>query len=264
MSRLAVAVAGLMVLAVLGAVWAAQAPPGSRPLEPLVRVLAESDDVAVQRDVLGGMHEALQGRRHVAAPRGWSAVYRKLAASTDPEVRQKALVLSLLFGDAQALESLRQTAADPKAAEADRRSALEALIEKRPDGLLPLLRELLTDRHVRGLALRGLAAFDDPSTPALILGHYATFSDAEKADAVQTLASRPKYALALLGAMGRGQVRRRDLSPFVARQILSLNDRAVTDELNKVWGSIRPPARDRAALLARYKKLADADALKKA
>src|SRR4051812_35404019 len=109
MSRLAAAVAGLTGVGGVGSGGGAKAPPGSRPLEPLVRVLAESDDVAVQRDVLGGMHEALQGRRHVAAPRGWSAVYRKLAASTDPEVRQKALVLSLLFGDAQALESLRKT-----------------------------------------------------------------------------------------------------------------------------------------------------------
>src|SRR5205085_11526556 len=33
---------------------------------------------------------------------------------------------------------------------------------------------------------------------------------------------------------------------------------------NKVWGSIRPPSRDRAALLARYKNLATPDALKRA
>jgi putative heme-binding domain-containing protein len=233
-------------------------------LVPLVRVLNASNDAALQRDILRGMVEALQGRRQVAAPKGWSAVYKKLAASKDAEVREKALVLSVLFGDPQALADLRKTAADPKADGDARRRALETLVEKRANNLLPLLRDLLADRTMRGPALRGLAAFSDPGTPALILGRYASFSDADKADAVATLASRPAYARALLDAMEKGKVPRRDLSPFVARQILGLGDKELTARLNKVWGSIRQTAKDRAILLARYRALVKPAALKKA
>jgi hypothetical protein len=90
------------------------AGPGSafgakdRPLAPLVRLLATTDDAGVQRDVLRGMWEALRGRRAVREPEGWPAVYRKLSASKDAEVRELATALAVLFGDPQALEVLRQ------------------------------------------------------------------------------------------------------------------------------------------------------------
>ena len=118
-----------------------------------------------------------------------------------------------MFGDSEAAATLRKTTADPKAAESVRRAALQTLVEAKAAGL-PLLRELLADRVMRGPALRALAAFSDPDTPALILKHYHEFTDAEKADAVATLASRPAYAAALLEAMARGEVPTRDLRPL--------------------------------------------------
>jgi putative membrane-bound dehydrogenase-like protein len=234
------------------------------PLDTLALFLARSTKQEASRDVLRGMCDALQGRRNVKAPKDWAEVYQKLAASKDAEVREKALVLSVLFGSSKALLALRKTAADPKAREAERRRALQTLVEKRPADLIPLLRDLLADRVMRGPALRGLAAFDDPKTPALILRHYASFSAADKIDAVATLASRPRYALALLDAMEQGKIPRRDLSAFTARQLLLFKDKALSDRLGKVWGSIRAPSRDLAALLARYKKLVTPAALKKA
>jgi putative heme-binding domain-containing protein len=236
----------------------------SRRLLPLVRILDSSDDESEQLDVLRGMHEALQGRRTVTAPEGWSEVYRKLAESKNAEVREKVLQLSVLFGDPQALAALRKTAADPKADVTARRNALQTLIEKRPADLPPLLRELVRDRVLRGLALRGLASYSDAETPALILEHYGSFSDAEKADAIATLTSRPKYALALLDAMEKGRVPRRDLSAFTVRQLLTFNDKNLADRLTKVWGSIRAPSQEKAAQLAKYKAMVPPDVLKKA
>src|SRR5947209_16412432 len=60
-----------------------------RPLDALVRVLAQSDDVAVQKDILRGMSDALTGRRSVTAPAGWSALHRTLSVSKDAEVRER-------------------------------------------------------------------------------------------------------------------------------------------------------------------------------
>jgi putative heme-binding domain-containing protein len=236
----------------------------SSALVLLVGVLNSTSDASVHRDILRGMCDALQGRRNVKAPKGWAAVYKKLAASKDVDVREKALTLSVLFGNSQALLALRKAAADARADEAARRRALQTLVEKRPADLLPLLRDLLADKAMRGPALRGLAALDDPETPALVLGRYTSLSDAEKSDAVATLASRPRYALALLEAMEKGKVPRRDLSAFTARQLLLFKDKTLTEKLGKVWGSIRSPSRDLAASLARYKKLVTPGDLKKA
>jgi putative heme-binding domain-containing protein len=64
--------------------------------------------------------------------------------------------------------------------------------------------------------------------------------------------------------MGRGEVPTGDLSAFTARQLLSFNDKNISDKLTKVWGSIRPTAGDKTKLLARYLTLTPPDALKKA
>ncbi len=251
---------GLMVL-LLGAALGAPAPP--KALKPLVNILLTTDDAAIQRDVLAGMIEALQGRR-LAAPDGWAQVKDKLAKSASPEVREKTVLLSVMFGDPEAAAALRKTAADPRAEDESRRAALQTLVEAKAPGLPPLLRDLLADRVMRGSALRALAAFNDPQTPAIILKHYKDYTDAEKADAVATLASRPAYALVLLDAMERGDVPTRDLSAFTARQLLSLNDKKLSDKLTKVWGVIRPASADKTKLLSHYLALTPPDALKKA
>lgn len=256
--------ASLLLIGVLS-ISAADPPKVASPaLAPLVRILAETNDAAVQLDVLRGMCAALGGRRSILAPEGWSRVHRKLSESKNSEVRAKVLQLSVLFGDPQALATLRRTAESPKADTATRRSALQTLIEKRPPDLLPLLRKLIGDRTVRSTVLRGLAFYNDPQIPQWILEHFADFSDTEKADAIATLASRPAYALALLDAMEKNRVPRRDLSAFTARQLLAFKNKELTERLTKVWGTVRPPAADKTLLLAKYKAMVPADALKKA
>ena len=64
--------------------------------------------------------------------------------------------------------------------------------------------------------------------------------------------------------MQRGEVPTRDLSAFTARQLLSLNDKNLSEKLTKVWGVIRPPSGDKTKLLAHYLSLTPPDALKKA
>jgi len=242
---------------------AAPADTPSPSLKPLVNVLLTTDDAAVQRDVLQGMIDALQGRR-LSPPEGWARVKEKLGGSANAEVREKTLLLSVMFGDPDATAALRQTAAEPKADGAARQTALQTLVEAKAPDLPPLLRGLLTDPAMRGPALRAFGAFSDPQTPATILKHYKEYTDAEKADAVATLASRPAYAEALLDAMGRGEVPTRDLSAFTARQLLTFNDKGLSERLARVWGVIRPAGADKTKLLAHYLALTPPDALKKA
>lgn len=64
--------------------------------------------------------------------------------------------------------------------------------------------------------------------------------------------------------MQRGDVPTRDLSAFTARQLLSLNDKNLSEKLTKVWGVIRPASADKTKLLSHYLALTPPDALKKA
>src|SRR5688500_7056888 len=81
----------------------------------------------------------------------------------------------------------------------------------------------------------------DAAAPPVILSRYDSFTAAEKADAVATLAARPAWALALLEAVEKGSVPPGDLSVVTVRQLSAFGDKAIDEKLKKVWGSVRPP-----------------------
>jgi hypothetical protein len=138
-------------------------------LAPLLALVAESDDAALQRDILAGIREGLRGRKRVPMPEGWSAAYARLSKSGDPVVREHALGLALSFGDPQAVGQLERTMLDASAPADERRRAMQALAESRATNLAPTLHQLLSDSDVRGDAIRALAAYPHRRTPALLL-----------------------------------------------------------------------------------------------
>jgi putative membrane-bound dehydrogenase-like protein len=227
----------------------------------LIALLTRESDPIVHRDVLRGLQSVYEGWRQAPMPDGWGTAYEKLTHSPNTEVRRRTLSLAVLFGDDKAVLHLRKILADPKAELDARQHALSTLLDKKDPQLLPLLFGLLDDQDLRGAALRSLAAYQDEATPRMILTRYATFSNGEKADAIQTLASRPSYALDLLNAVEQGKVARRDLSAFTVRQLMALRNKQIDAKLAKVWGTIRPASQQKAKLMARYKRLLTSDFL---
>jgi putative membrane-bound dehydrogenase-like protein len=223
-------------------------------LNLLAETLATAGD-AERKDLLTGTREGLQGRKNVVLPKDWPAAYEKLAASRDAEVRESATVLAVIFGDPVALANLKKIAASANAALAERKSALQTLIDKRIEGLPELLFELLKEKPLRAAALRGLATVPHEKTAERILAVYTTLNAEEKADAIATLASRKEYALALLDAVEKKAVPSADVSAFVARQLYAINDAALTERLRKVWGEVRESAPQKQEQIAQYKKL---------
>ena len=127
----------------------------------------------------------------------------ELVSRRDADVIEQALLLGLDVDEPKAIGVLRRLALDPKTPLEERSRMLAALVERR----VPKLADgpSGSDRgraELRGLALRSLAAYDDPATPAIILRHFAEYSPAEREDAIATLAARPSWAMALLEALG--------------------------------------------------------------
>ncbi len=213
------------------------------------------------REILDGVLEAVQGLKRARMPRGWPEVSRPLAERGDAEVRAKAAALGLLFGDPAAESGLRTVVEDRSAAPDARQFALQNLVDRRTTGLAPLLVRLLDDPALRGPAIRALAAYNDPATPGTLLKRYAALSPAERDDAIATLASRPAWASSLLDAIRSGIVPRRDVNTTIARQILGFGDPKLTASLESSWGALRPTAKDKAPLIAKYKAILQSDAL---
>ena len=238
--------------------------PDTSGTSAVVELLAQIDEAELQLDLLKGLQDALQGKRNQPMPKPWPAAYAKLAKSDNAEVRQRARVVALIFGDPQAVAELRKLVSDTSAAPEKRREALETLADKHAPDLAPLLRELIADRTVRREALRGLGAYDDPQTPAAILKNYAQFDADERHDALNTLVARPAYALALVEALERKALPTQDVSAYTARQLQALGDAKLTERMEKVWGTIRETNSDKKAQIAQFKSWLTPDFVKKA
>ena len=236
----------------------------SEVLDRLTREITLSN-VQYQRDILRGMREALAGRSDVKMPTSWQHLLPQLRLlKADPSVFDLAVDVGLIFHDPSAISTLRSRVADEGLSAEIRRSAIERLAAYRIPDVTSDFRTVLSDAAVRGSAIRALAAYSDSKTPPAILKAYPSLTAAEKADAVQTLASRPAFALALLDAVEKGAVPKADVTAFTARQIQALNNKPVSDRLAAVWGTVRPASATRAAQAEKYRKLLTADALKAA
>jgi putative heme-binding domain-containing protein len=226
--------------------------------------MADSTARSFKNGVLRGFLEAEIGHRHVPKPSSWTKAFPAIVGDKQDINHELALDLGCLFDDELALDRVRKIALDPAAKPASRQHALQTLIFKQEPDLFVLLKGLLTDKVLRGDAIRGLATFKDEGIPRLLLDHYASFTDLEKADVVQTLASRPAYALALLDAITKGQVKRTDVSAYTARQMAELKNKEVSDRVAKVWGAVRSTSQEKIAQMAKYKSMLTPDFLKSA
>jgi putative membrane-bound dehydrogenase-like protein len=229
-----------------------------KALEMLVEGLGEANRLEQQLAFLRGMNRALVGIRKIAPPATWAAVYAQLQKSRNPEVLQQARALAVTFGDQHAVQQMRAIAMKRQAATDERKQALKSLLGAGVKDLAPDLQALVGDPALRGAALRGLAGYDDPGTAAVILRAYPTLPPAQKRDALATLCSRPAYAQALLGAVGKKDVPATDLSADLVRQIRNLRQPALDKRLAAVWGTVRDSGADKAKLIAQYKKLLQA------
>ena len=230
-------------------------PDVPKVLGGLFLVLGKTSDAGVQIDVLRGIREGLAGKKDLAVSPLWGATLAKLRESPDANVRRQAEAVAVLFGDGDAITMLTRRATDPKAAADDRRAAIELLLTHKELDFAKTLRGMLDDPAVRRAAIRGLATFPDAETPAAILKAYPRFTPEEKLDAVQTLAARVSWANALFDAIEKKALPRSDVPVTAARQILALNNKALSGRLERVWGKITPASKERAALMKKWKEI---------
>ena len=219
----------------------------------LVKAITETRSAEHQLAYLRGIQDGLKGKRQFPMPAEWAATARELARAPSADLRNQAQTLGVLFGDKNAFAALRAVIADPKAAPGARVAAVVSLVDARDGELVPVLHGLVADPAVRAAAVRGLAAFDDPNTPAVLLKAYPSFSTAEKRDALATLSARPGYAKALMGAVADKIVPATDVSAETVRQLRNLGDAALDKQIADLWGVIRDTPADRKRLIGEWK-----------
>jgi putative membrane-bound dehydrogenase-like protein len=236
----------------------------SHDLARTVQVLKATDDPQIQVQMLRAIQTALSSQRQVDPPGQWWPVASKLIDSPHSEIRLRALLLSLTFGEPSAEVGVRMVVTDTKASVSDRREALSALVQAKGGELGEFLQRLLDDRDLREVAIHALAEGNDPATPGDLIEHFQSFNAEQKRGAIATLSSRRDWALQMLQAVGDGKLARGDLDALTIRQLGQLGDPQIDATVKKVWGTIRPASADRVQLLPKYKAELTPQALAKA
>jgi putative membrane-bound dehydrogenase-like protein len=216
-----------------------------------------ADQVAI------GMAKALNGWQKAKPPSGWSNFANRFAKSESKEVIGAMQSLRLVFGDGRAVVEMIKLAEDGNADAEARRQALRSLLSSRPADLTAILFKLLGDRAMVREAIRGLAQFEHPDAPKQILNRSRGFNPAERGEMINTLASRPSYAKALLSAVRDKTVAASEISAFHARQIRSFDDDALNQELSETWGDVRGTAEDKRKLMDQLRGDLSAEAIEK-
>ena len=209
-----------------------------------------------RRDLLAGILDGLDGLgiQNPDIATNWNSTYAALRKDPASEVHELAIRLALRFNDPVALKQLNDRAGDRSAATDVRRSAIKALIDKGSDDMAPLLFSLLDDAPVGDLAIRGLARCEHPDIADRLIKRHPSFDAGARRDAVQTLASRPEWATALLDAVDAGTIDKADISAFAARQMQNLGDKKLTARLQETWGDLRSPSKDKARAIETFRK----------
>ena len=239
----------------------------SDKVEEGLRLIAQqltSIDAARVTEILEGTLQGLEGRRGITAPKGWRNTYTKLQDSTSDSVVELSTQLALVLGDTDAITSLRERIADSGYPVSKRASALNALLSQTTPDIEGDLLALVSDKPLRKHALKGLAKYNATETVNAILENYKQFDSSEKQAALQTLASRKSWGLKLVQAAEAKEIPQTDLTAFTVRQLRSLGDPQISEQLTSLWGEVRDTPRDRAKKISNLKSWLTAEALRNA
>ncbi len=211
--------------------------------------------------VVTGMAKALNGWQKASAPVNWTSFAKQFEKSESKELIGDMQALRLVFGDGRAVEELTKLVDDTNADAEARRQALRSLLKSRPAEFAPTLVKLLGDRAMVREAIRGLSQFEHIDAPKQILNRAKSFGPAERIEMINTLASRPSYAKALLAAIRDKTIAPSEVSAFHARQIRSFDDEAMNMELAETWGEVRVTAEDKKKLMEQFRTELHSDAI---
>ena len=233
-------------------------------LELLARHLAKPISDTVSHDLLTGILQGVEGKRKLTMPESWQKAFDRLSQSDDSRLQDQIIRLAVVFEDQRALSQLRQIANDTQKPDERRRLAIDALVSQRVDGFDHDLLQLLEQPAIRSAVIRGLASYQSPQTPRVILEQYNRMSANDRQNAQLTLASRKPWAKALLDAIDSKQIDANEITAYTARQIQSLGDDELTKDLAQHWGGLRETSKDKTKQIQSIKRWLTTEKLEQA
>ena len=196
-------------------------------------LLDASPDKASTELLLKGFEEAYKGRSLAGLPDQLvAAIARSGGGSTALKLRQ---------GEADAIKlAIDQVEAGQGSAD-DRLQYLQIFGEvRRPEFIPVLLKVVASEKNAElvSAALTALQAFDDLRVGQSVVKSLQGIPADARLVAETLLGSRPVWAIELLEAVDRGDLKSDDVSETALRKILMHDDSRITELVTKHWGSV--------------------------
>lgn len=237
------------------------AEPTPENLAALTKLLETAPGVAEKKIVLDGINAAFAGRSIRGLPKELAAAMLT-AASGDPK-NPATLALKVRLGDQAAISQVLAFVSDDAEATQPQRIAYLALLgEVGPKTSGPvLLKVALNDQsHVaRRAALTALQRFEDAKLGVDLIAGYAKLpSDQDvRATAIDVLASRKAWSLALVDAVAAKHIPMADIAPEVVERLRLHGDAHIDELLPKLFGRTRTTPQEKLEEIAKVRKLLD-------
>ena len=206
---------------------------------------------------LNGLVDGQKGKA-LRPNKSTAELFTKLLASPRADVVSHAQRLGALWGDATAMQSSINLVNDAKAAVEERIKAVQAVRQLKNDAARTAMVKLLAQPNPEALAVEAVRALGEIGGDTVgdeIVKQWKTFSPATRRAAAEVLASRSRWALALLAAIEAKTVSASEIPMTVIRTLGQSGDEAVRKRAASTIGRIRPPDTDKLKLMADKKKM---------
>ena len=218
-------------------------------------IAASQSSPSAAHNYLQGIAAALRGRRRVEALPAWLPLIQKYQTSQNSKLSDLANELLVVFGDGRTVDSLLATVRDRDADPTARRQALKVILDSDAEGIQTTLLSLRSDRIIGGEAIRGLAQYPAPHVPKQLIKMFANAKHDHRPAIIETLASRPSYAVHLLEALSKGTVTASDIPASTASRIANLGEPDLNELLAQHWGSVRATSTEKERSIERYRTI---------
>jgi len=205
-----------------------------------LKFLGDVKDTNSREKALDGLVLAFKGQT-VAHPAGWVAVQAELRK--DAKLVPLLNKLAVSFRDPAALKRSLAVLHDVKMPVADRNEALrQVILLQAPDSETILLDLIAKDASepVRIEAVRLLPSLEKPTLGDDVLKLWKDLPSSVRAEAVQSLAARKPWAVAMLKAMEKKAIERTLLTDNTVLKMQAFNDAEINGLIEKAWGRTRP------------------------
>jgi len=222
-------------------------------MDNLLAWAARSNNQEARMAIATGMEKGLRGWRKAPVPKTWPAFVKSLDEDDTTTLSASIRSLNVLFGDGRALEEVRAIALQKDADINARISALETLIESRPDDLEEVCVNLLSDARMNVTAARGIAVVGSENAGEQLAKSYGRFRSPNRPKVIAILCSRPSFARALLDAVEKGRIPKHLVSAYDIRQLQTLNDAELKKRIQSIWGEVRESSAEKRVLIETMK-----------